>query len=318
MVVSIVMGLVGVALSTMALGASAGYLQLFLFAILLGLFSGSYHPVSAALLGGYSGERRRGRVLGLHMVGGSIGVSMAPVMGGLLADTLGWRWAFYLLAIPALAVTPFLMWLARGYEATAVAANAAQGKPGVGSVLRALRPVAAILALSMGTGLIVMGANSLLPIFLVDARNVTPALAAAAMGLIQGAGVVSAPIGGLLADRIGRRPTILISVVTAGPLLLLVTTIPAGVGLVVAMLALGTATMLRQPAMQSLIVDVVPRGRSSLLLGIYFFLGAESRSIIVPVIGYSMDVFGLSRTFVALGLLSTVLSLATLLLRRRV
>ncbi|MBI2916492.1 MAG: MFS transporter [Chloroflexi bacterium] len=313
----IALGLVGVALSTIAVGASPGYYVLFLVAVSLGLFAGAYHPVSAALLGGYSGERRRGRALGLHMVGGSIGVSLAPLLGGVLADTLGWRWAFYLLAIPCLAVAPFVLWLGRTYESRLVGTAGAQVPQGSPNVVSALRPVALVLGLSLGMGLIVMGATSLLPIYLVDARQISPAFAAALVSVIQGAGIVSAPLGGVLADRLGRRQTIAISLAAAGPLLYLVAAAPAGVGLVVAMLVLGGVTMLRQPAMQSLIVDVVPRGRSSSVLGLYFFLGAESRSVIVPFIGFSMDAVGLWPTFMGLGLMATVLSVITIVFRRR-
>lgn len=313
----IVVGLVGVALSTIAVGVSPGYYFLFLVAVALGLFAGAYHPVSASLLGGYSGERRRGRALGLHMVGGSIGVSLAPVLGGVLADAWGWRWAFYLLAIPCLAVAPFVLWLGRTYEAGATSPGTAKGGQANVNVASALRPVALVLGLSLGMGLIVMGATSLLPIYLVDARHMSRAVAAAMVSLIQGAGIVSAPVGGLLADRLGRKQTIAISLAAAGPLLYLVAAAPAGVGLVVAMLVLGGATMLRQPAMQSLIVDVVPRGRSSSVLGLYFFLGAESRSVMVPFIGFSMDALGLWPTFMGLGLMATALSVATIVFRRK-
>ncbi len=313
----IALGLVGVALATIAIGASNGYMQVFGLAVVMGFFAGAYHPVSAALLGSYSGEARRGRALGLHMVGGSIGVSLAPLLGGILAESLGWRWAFYLLAIPSLMMTPVLWWLGRSYEAGAIAADAARPNEKRAGVLQAIRPIALVLALSLSMGLIVMGANSLLPIYLVDARGVSAGFAAATQSLIQGAGILSAPLGGFLADKLGRRQTIVLSLAAAGPLLFVVTAVPAGVVLAAAMLALGAANMFRQPAMQSLMVDVVPKGRNSSVLGLYFFLGAESRSVMVPFIGLSMDTLGLFRTFLGLGLVATALAVVAVALRRK-
>ncbi|MBI2848213.1 MAG: MFS transporter, partial [Chloroflexi bacterium] len=96
------LGIGGGGLAAMAIGFTTGYYQLFFLTILTGLLSGAYHPVSAAFLGGFFEPRRRGRALGIHMVGGSFGVMAAPVIGGLLAEWLDWRWAFIILAIPAL------------------------------------------------------------------------------------------------------------------------------------------------------------------------------------------------------------------------
>jgi len=309
------LGLLGVGVATVALGASAGYYQALLSAILVGLFSGAYHPVSAALLGGYAGRRQRGRSLGAHMVGGSLGHTLAPVLGGAVAGLLGWRSAFYLLAVPVLVMAPVLLGRSQRYEATA---REVEPLPvGTPSLARSLRPVALVLAFSVAMGLIVMGATSLLPIYLVDRHRVLPAYASMVIAVLRGAGVISALAGGVLADRLGRLPTIVASLVAAGPLLYLVAVLPFGAGLILAMLFLGAAIMLRQPAMQSLLVDVVPPGQRSSLLGVYFFLSAEGRSLMVPLVGYLMDAFGLGQTFTGLGVVAVVLSVMALALRRR-
>jgi hypothetical protein len=49
----------------------------------------------------------RGRALGLNMILLALGVSAGPTIGGILTQTLGWRWIFYVnLPIGGLAFQP--------------------------------------------------------------------------------------------------------------------------------------------------------------------------------------------------------------------
>mgnify|MGYP001604354007 CR=1 FL=1 len=314
------LGIAGGSLTALAIGLSAGYYQLFFLTILAGLFSGAYHPVSAAFLSGFFEPRRRGRALGIHMVGGSFGVMAAPVIGGLLAEFLGWRWAFIILAIPALPLVFILLRLR--HEKGANEKNTAEAvvKPIPEkklSMAQMLRPIALVMIITLIVQLISMGLTNLLPVFLVDERNLSPAVAAMLLGLLRGGGIIGAPIGGFICDRIGRKQGILIAIVAIGPLLLLMSLVPAGLSLFAILLLLGVATQLKQPAVQSLLVEAVPSGRQSTILGVYFFFSSEGRSIMVPLIGFFMDTIGLRQTFIILSLVAVAFSIAAIVLRKR-
>lgn len=314
------MGIGGGSLTALAIGFSTGYNQLFFLTVLAGLFGGAYHPVSAAFLGGFFEPRRRGQALGIHMVGGSFGVMAAPVIGGLLAEFLGWRQAFIILAIPALPLVFFLLRLRheQGVKESSLSNAAVKLTPVEKlSMTQMLRPIALIMILTLIIQLISMGLTNLLPVFLVDERNMSPAVAAMLLGLLRGGGIVGAPIGGFICDRIGRKQGILVAIVTIGPLLLLMTLAPAGWGLLAVLLLLGVATQLKQPAVQSLLVEAVPSGRQSTLLGVYFFFTAEGRSIMVPLIGFLMDTIGLRQTFLTLSLIAVAFSIAAVVLHKR-
>jgi len=88
---------------------SATYTSLLLILIVMGILAGGYHPSAVTMLSGYFEESRRGRVIALHMVGGSIGFSMGPLLGGLIAETLGWRFAFVILSFPAIFAVPLIL-----------------------------------------------------------------------------------------------------------------------------------------------------------------------------------------------------------------
>lgn len=95
---------------------------------LIGLFASIYHPVGIAMVAetGAALGGRLGRALGINGVYGNLGVAAAPLLTGLLAGSLGWRWAFF---VPgALALVTGLCFLpllrqgpapARGKQATA-------------------------------------------------------------------------------------------------------------------------------------------------------------------------------------------------------
>jgi MFS family permease len=138
------------------------------------------------------------------------------------------------------------------------------------------------------------------------------------IGLVRLGSVIGAPMGGALSDKIGRKPGVLISIIGVGPLILLLTLLPYGLGLMAVFVLLGGFINLRQPALQALIVESIPRGQRSTFLGFYFFLSLEGRSLIVPAIGYLMDSFGLVQTFNGLALAALALSATALLFRKRV
>ncbi len=61
---------------------------------LIGVFAAIYHPVGIAML--VRNHPRQGRALGVNGFFGNLGVALAAIITGALADFAGWRWAFVL------------------------------------------------------------------------------------------------------------------------------------------------------------------------------------------------------------------------------
>ncbi len=59
---------------------------------LQGLSGGILIPLSLSLIAETFSPERRGRALALFAVGNALAVSLGPTIGGLLVDTVGWRW----------------------------------------------------------------------------------------------------------------------------------------------------------------------------------------------------------------------------------
>ena len=117
--------------------------QLGVALLAVGLFAAIYHPVGTAMLVSYAG--RLGREIGINGVWGNVGVACSAVATGVICQYLGWRWAFLLPGLAAVATgVSFAAWVRHetrtGDRQTATAARVSKG---------AMRRVVASLVLTV-------------------------------------------------------------------------------------------------------------------------------------------------------------------------
>src|SRR5258708_22485878 len=86
--------------------------------------------------------------------------------------------------------------------------------------------IARLVSLSVAFRVGIASMTAFLALYLVDARGISPVIAATAFGYTQLVGVVGAPSGGWLSDRLRRRTPILISLCVIRPSLFLLTLVP--------------------------------------------------------------------------------------------
>jgi MFS family permease len=98
----------------------------------------------------------------------------------------------------------------------------------------------------------------LLAIYLTQKRHFTPAFAGFVIGLWGAGGVIGTMVGGVLADRWGRKPTFLIALYGAAGMMLLLGLARGKVEIAAAVVLLGMLTEASRPAMQALMIDIVP------------------------------------------------------------
>ncbi|HZU68132.1 MAG TPA: MFS transporter [Ktedonobacteraceae bacterium] len=106
-IVAICVGVWSVA--TTFAGFTRNLFQLFSMRSILGIGEAGYAPASLSLLGDFFSKTHRGRILSFWSIGTLIGAAIGVSVGGRIADTLGWRWAFYIVGIPGL-IAAFLAW----------------------------------------------------------------------------------------------------------------------------------------------------------------------------------------------------------------
>ena len=69
--------------------------------------------------------------------------------------------------------------------------------------------------------------------------------------------------------------------------------------------------------MQPFLMDSVPSQLRATMFGIYFGLALEGQSLMRPVAGHFMDIFGIAAVFNGIALISVGLSLGALFLAKK-
>ena len=89
----------------LASGAASSYGTLLATRVALGAVVAAAGPVVASLTGDYFEAADRGRVYGFILTGELAGTGLGLLLAGNVASELSWRYAFWLLAVPGLALT---------------------------------------------------------------------------------------------------------------------------------------------------------------------------------------------------------------------
>ena len=88
--------------ATAASGFAATFAALFITRIFVGIGEGGYGPAAPTILSDYFALRMRGRIMSIFCGAIPVGSALGYVLGGLINHQLGWRWAFYMVAIPGI------------------------------------------------------------------------------------------------------------------------------------------------------------------------------------------------------------------------
>lgn len=298
-------GISGVALGGILVGLSGTYGMLVLFLVLMGVMGGGYHPSATPLISAAVPPQQRGRAMGLHLMGGSASHLVAPLLGVALATAFGWRGSFLFIATPVflLGVVVFVLFGRMGLDSRRQESRQEAGKepryeppPDQATV-----PVGIFIAMTSAVAAITASIVAFIPLFLVDAVGLTEGGAALALAAFFSAGLWAAPLGGMLADRIGAVTVFAAVTAVAGPLIFLLGRVASPAMAVVILVLLGMTLFVRMTVSESYLIGVVPAVRRSTILGIYFFAGMEGSGIITPVLGNLVDHFGFAWAFGAAG-----------------
>lgn len=84
-------------LVTLLFGMVSGLASMLALRIALGLGESLYLPAAAALLGDHHSPATRGKAMGIHVMGLHLGVILGGLFAGYIAETLGWRFGFFIL-----------------------------------------------------------------------------------------------------------------------------------------------------------------------------------------------------------------------------
>jgi MFS family permease len=111
----------------------------------------------------------------------------------------------------------------------------------------------------------------LLAIYLTHDRGLRPELAGMVISLYAAGGMIAGPVGGVLADRLGRRTTLLAGTATAGTLMLALGFARSTSAIVLLAPLLGFCTDVCRPPLQAAVADLVPPAQRSRAYGLLYW-----------------------------------------------
>ncbi|CAN5127594.1 MFS transporter [soil metagenome] len=310
----LVAGLGLIALTSVAVGLAGSYVQLLVLLVAMGITSGSYHAPAAALIAKTYDPSVRGAVMGIHITGGHLAFFGAPLVAAVLVNATGtWRTPYIWFAA-APVVCGALLWAVapRLHEATVAGDRFGAFR----EIVNVFRDVGPLISLSMAFQVGLAAVLAFMALYFVDARGIAPPLAAAMFGVPQLLGMVGAPLGGWLSDRVGRRAVILVSLGALGPSIYALTVVPNEL-LLLPLAAIGLAFAMRGTVTETLVMDSAPEARRGTVLGAYYLVNAEIGGIGAPVFGLLANGIGIGLAMSYLGAAFVALSIFAVLIGRR-
>jgi MFS transporter, FSR family, fosmidomycin resistance protein len=283
-----------------AMGLAPTYPWLLLATLFCGLGATTFHPQSTNFLT-RAFPASKGRAMGIHGWGGSIGNFLAPLVVAYLVSQLGWRPAVGLLIVP-------------GLLAAGLLAGLLDEPPRAGVATGGLGITRTLLLLSLVFGLLSMvlrGFLTFLPTFLVE-RGSSLAQAGVFTSVMLFVGLVAQPLGGHVYDRTGGRAIFLVCSVGTG-LGLILFTMGTGLLVVVGAVLVGFFVFALFPVSLAMGSEVARGDRVGVAVGVVFGVSATMAALTPIFTGRLADLVGLGAAFrllIVLAALAAILSLA--------
>ena len=285
--------------------------------VMAGGMGGAIIPVAFAWIGDQVPYVARQSVLARVMSGSLIGVICGQLIGGICVDTVGWRWAFVVLAA-LFGIVAILMRTSPAARLRPAPAMDA-GDTGLRSVLRNYASIARpawsrmILGAVMIEALIMYGGLSFIPTTLHDRFGI-PLWQAAMISAVMGVGgFVYTLLAARLIGRLGEQRLVVVggTMVCAGLMLVAVAPYPWLAAVGTGALGLGFYGFHNTLQVHGTQLSPTHRGMGVALFALCLFIGQSIGvsliSMMVTLVGFTLSLAGAA---VAFGLLTIWFSLA--------
>ncbi len=318
--IMIAIGTVGVAAGGIVVGLSQTYMMLLIFLVIMGLMTGGYHPSSTPLILSSVQPEKRGRALGLHLLGGNSSFFIAPLIAGAIMQFVkvrwpAWEWKspFFVLAVPtAIFGVIFYIYLTRHggmAHVTRARQRATEEKPPQPGYKRRLIAYLVMMVLAGGAG---MSVNAFLSLYMTDVLKVTNDRAAMLMSILYLPGVFGGTIlGGWISDRIGTVRVIIVTSIISGLIIFGVRAAPLGFGFYAVLFIMGLNMAIRMPVTEVFIMGQTPAKYRATIYGIYYFTMQYTGAIFAPIMGGFIVKYTYSTMFLFSAIAVTAISVVT-------
>jgi MFS family permease len=194
-------------------GLAMNFWQLAVARIGVGIGEAGCSPSAHSMLADLYPANERATALGIYSLGIPFGIMFGLFAGGAIADTFGWRVAFFIVGIPGLILSAIVFLTIkeppRGHADGHGALDTSAGHPSILEVFRFLLARRSFVHMAVGGGLTAFVGYGLItwaPTFFVRSHGMSLTEAGFWLGLVLGIpGGLGIVAGGWMSDRFGAR-----------------------------------------------------------------------------------------------------------------
>ena len=307
------LGFFSTAILSALLLLSRDFFSLTLIFIVMGFFLSFYHPSALSHIAN-SFKIKRGRTFGVHETGASIGIAITPLIAAFICFYAEWRFVYLFWAFPTIFFA-FLLFkmmkegeggrMKRRFFLSDARANVnANDNDNDNDVklrdfLRQITSRGSIRRIYVIEGLfgfVFGGSLTFIPIFLNEAKGLSPKLAVMLTCVFTAGGAIGKFVGGHFSDLVGERKVMAYGFFLVAPLFFVVPFLP----LLWAIMALALAGLIFPTVLPAIIATIsreVPPSRTGMAFGLLLFAGFGFGSTSRIILGLVSDSFGISAVF---------------------
>ncbi len=311
----------GLGVTAIMTGMATTPLQIGIGLFFIGVFASIYHPVGITMVVETNRERT-GMALGINGVWGNMGVAFAAILTGALIDIAGWRAAFYVPGVAALATAAgYALFCARNGVIKRAAAPAAAKPESAKLTLerRTLVRVFAIIALTTTLGSLIFQAITVSLPKVLEERLADLADSATEIGtwafVVLAVASLAQIVIGHLVDRYSIKWVFAVVAVLQVPACIAFIGI-TGVPVLVMSLVFMLLVFGQIPINDALLSRITTSQYRSRIYGVKFVLSFAVSAVAVPLVAILHRSTGFDGLFVVMGVTAALIAAAVVALPR--
>jgi MFS transporter, ACS family, hexuronate transporter len=317
---TLVISVVVFSLCSLLSGIATSFIMLLAFRLIMGLAEGPVVPISQSSVAQESSESRRGFNMGIVQgsAAGLLGSVLAPLIIVALANSFGWRNAFYLTIIPGL-ILAFFIW-----KTMREPKNMALGHGAGGKAQEHVKFSEVVKHRNIWLGIIIscffvtwyITSVTFLPLFLIEFKHLNPSNMSFAMSALGIGAVVWGFASPAISDRVGRKPVLTLFLVVSILVPILLITTSNSLGLIALLLFFaGGGVAVMTLYMSTIPAESVAPKYIAAAVGLIMGIGEVLGGVVAPSLaGIAADHYGIQAPFIITASAAAVATLLSLFL----
>lgn len=275
------------------LGVAPSY-PILLFLILVGGASSACYHVTAPVMTRYLAGEKVGRGMSFFMLGGDLAATIGPLVILGAVDLLGLDQTYWLMSVGVFSS----LFLYIRFKKIAVQRPVRSHQATPPSLKQTSKTLLPLFLKLVGTYVAIASLEATLTSFLptyLTAKGVSLWAAGISLSLLQVGGIAGSMTAGSLSDRLGRK-SVLVSIVSALPVLMWLFIFSHGILSVLLLVILGTFLFGLRPVILAIVHDT-NSDYPAYVNGVYMMINFVTNSIMLLAMGLLSDKIGLDNMY---------------------